>query len=190
MNENNDESKFKKAYRDKVNFKTFSETDSDKYVNSRFSLLRELATEATPKVSDIKTAASVRELLSVKPQEPEKPSKVNLSSVALQTNRTSSLKSFLVQNTEPDYQNNKFSPLTDEPAPVKKTAPKKEVIITDEDVKVPPKKEDTASVTDSIPDVSSQSRPFAGLFRASVTSEFKGRKNDSLQDLYKRLLNS
>ena len=131
MNENNDESKFKKAYRDKVNFKTFSETDSDKYVNSRFSLLRELATEATPKVSDIKTAASVRELLSVKPQEPEKPSKVNLSSVALQTNRTSSLKSFLVQNTEPDYQNNKFSPLTDEPAPVKKTAPKKEVIINE-----------------------------------------------------------
>lgn len=189
MNENTDESKFKKAYRDKVNFKTFSETDSDKYVNSRFSLLRELATEAAPKVNDIKTAASVRELLSVKPQEAEKPSKVNLSSVALQTNRTSSLKSFLVENTESSYQN-KVSPLTDDPAPVKKTAPKKEALIADEEVKVPPKKEGTPSVTDSIPDVSSQSRPFAGLFRSSVTSEFKGRKNDSLQDLYKRLLNS
>ena len=64
MNENTDESKFKKAYRDKVNFKTFSETDSDKYVNSRFSLLRELATEAAPEVNNIKTAASVKELLS------------------------------------------------------------------------------------------------------------------------------
>jgi len=82
------------------------------------------------------------------------------------------------------------SPLTDKPAPVKKTAPKKEIVITEEEVKVPPKKEDTPSVTDSIPDVSSQSRPFAGLFRSSVTSEFKGRKTDSLQDLYKRLLNS
>ena len=57
-------------------------------------------------------------------------------------------------------------------------------------VSIPPKKEGTPSVTDSIPDVSSQSRPFAGLFRSSVTSEFKGRKNDSLQDLYTRLLNS
>lgn len=189
MNENTDESKFKKAYRDKVNFKTFSETDSDKYVNSRFSLLRELATEASPKVSEIKTATSVRELLSVKPKDPEKTSSVNLSSVALQSNRTSSLKSFLVQNSEASYQN-KFSPLTDEPSPVKKTSPKKEAEIVEEEVKVSPKKDDKPSVTESIPDVSSQNKPFAGLFRSSVSSEFKGRKNDSLQDLYKRLLNS
>lgn len=205
MSQNGDELKFRKAYADRVEFKSFNEKTPELYSNSRFSLIRELATEAAPKVTDIKSASSVKELLSVTPknerEEREVQTRVALStSASIQKKKASSLKSFLIKNSEEQIQD-KVSPLTDKlPAAPEagSTSPKEE----DKNIAVASVKPEKASAEEFSSEpkeisvanenvaVRKQSKPFSSLFRSSITSEFRGRKTDSLQDLYKRLLNS
>ena len=205
MSQNGDELKFRKAYADRVEFKSFNEKTPEIYSNSRFSLIRELATEAAPAVTDIKSAASVKELLSVTPknerEEREAQTRVALStSSSIKKKKASSLKSFLIKNSEEQIQD-KVSPLTDKlPAPAANATSHKEgnntVAVTAanaektsaKDISTEPKEE--ISVANESIVVKKQSKPFSSLFRSSITSEFRGRKTDSLQDLYKRLLNS
>ncbi|WP_295363016.1 hypothetical protein [uncultured Succinivibrio sp.] len=205
MSQNGDELKFRKAYADRVEFKSFNEKTPEIYSNSRFSLIRELATEAAPAVTDIKSAASVKELLSVTPknerEEREAQTRVALSaSASIQKKKASSLKSFLIKNSEEQIQD-KVSPLTDKlPAPAANATSHKEgnntVAVTAanaektsaKDISTEPKEE--ISVANESIVVKKQSKPFSSLFRSSITSEFRGRKTDSLQDLYKRLLNN
>ncbi|MDY6416407.1 MAG: hypothetical protein SPK83_06110 [Succinivibrio dextrinosolvens] len=206
MSQNGDELKFRKAYSDRVEFKSFNEKNPETYSNSRFSLIRELATEAAPAVTDIKSAASVKELLSVTPknerEEREAQTRVALSSSAsVQKKKASSLKSFLINNSEEKIQD-KVSPLTDKlhAAPTVNATSHKEgnntIAVTAayaektsaKDISTEPKEE--ISVANESIVVKKQSKPFSSLFRSSITSEFRGRKTDSLQDLYKRLLNN
>lgn len=205
MSQNGDELKFRKAYADRVEFKSFNEKTPEIYSNSRFSLIRELATEAAPAVTDIKSAASVKELLSVTPknerEEREAQTRVALStSSSIQKKKASSLKSFLIKNSEEQIQD-KVSPLTDKlpAAPAVNATSHKEgnntIAVTAanaektsaKDISTEPK-EEISVANESI--VVKQSKPFSSLFRSSITSEFRGRKTDSLQDLYKRLLNN
>ncbi|SFS91909.1 hypothetical protein SAMN02910357_02593 [Succinivibrio dextrinosolvens] len=207
MTKNSDELKFRKAYSDRVDFKSFDEKTPELYSNSRFSLIRELATESAPKVADIKNAASVRELLSVKPQNENEgkvaQTRVALSSSVQQKNKTSSLKSFLKKNTE-TYYSNKVSPLTDEilsmqdvvtltkakenipaeKAPVEKKDTQ-ENIVSEENKG---SSEKSTSVANDSYVLKKDPKIFHSLFRASIVSEFNGKKTDSLQELYKRLM--
>lgn len=203
MSQNGDELKFRRAYSDRVEFKSFNEKTPEIYSNSRFSLIRELATEAAPAVTDIKSAASVRELLSVTPkkekEEREVQTRVALStSAAVQKNRASSLKSFLSKNTE-GMQHEKISPLTDAPPSIANTSPPKEEVNAvssaapanssapaDQETKTKSKTE--TSVIDESYVAKKNTKHFSSLFRSSVASEFRGRKTESLQDLYKRLM--
>ncbi len=194
MSTKNDETKFTSAYEDNIDFKSFDEKDGTSCRNSRFSLLRELATESAPNVTDIKNAASVKELLSVNTSDSSSSSStVSIASVAIPQPKKSSLKSFLKKNTETyepqspldikinseQISNNGLLSSLDQ----SKFTSKK----TDDNLPKNDKKSSSVDVS-SAPEVKKSSKQFSFLFKSTLASEFRGKKTDSLQDLYKRLL--
>lgn len=193
MSENTDEYKFKQAYEDRVDFRSFNEKNTGSYNNSRFSLIRELASESSLKETDIRRATSVKELLAVTSPKEDKQTQANisLSSSVVKKNKNSSLKSFLNKNND-DSHEDRVSPLTEEITPIVNSAVAVKKVIEDNNTvgteRAKTRVNETATAT-SIPDVKKGTK-FSSLFKSSVSSEFRGRKTDSLQELYKRLLNN
>ena len=190
MSLTNDETKFVKAYGDdSVDFKTFEKAKLDVSRNSSFSLLREIATKSDPTLKDIREASSVQELIHIVPR--DKPdvlknnTRVDIATVARHKNSNSSLKSFLVKNTQNLEEEEPVLKKKMETASTSLSKPS-----TSFEFKVN-NKEKTSDEKKDLPEekvAHKENKKFGSLFKSTAASEYRGTKTESLLDLYKRLL--